>query len=367
MAINLQGNCMKALTSFIYICFITVLSAVFTHSIAAPANVYTESDEVLVYTVKKNDTVWGVCKKYVADPLCWKKLVEFNQLKNPKYLPPKSTLKIPRAWLIDQSTTALVIAVEGDVSVARQGSLDHEQLEIGNLLNQQDVITSQEGTAMIKFADDSRLLLKTNSMIKMASLQFSNSTQLIDTRIELLRGRVKAQVEKLRHQDSHYEIMTPAAIVAVRGTEFRVASTVNETTGAVEMRTELLSGALSVISDNNQQDIVSGQAVLAIEKEGVSESIELLPRPLMALNERKSMTFPLLLDWNNLEKAVSYKVTLMKEEEQIWEKSTQDSELLIDDIDSGQFQLLIRGIDALGFEGQNRYLNIELAEPNPAA
>lgn len=367
MAINLQGIVMKALTSLIYVFSLAVLSTTATHLMAAPAIVNAESDEVLVYTVKKNDTVWGICKKYVSDPLCWKKLVEYNQLKNPKYLPPNSTLRIPRGWLIDQSTTALVIAVEGDVSVNRSGSIENEQLEIGNLLNQQDVITSQEGTAMIKFADDSRLLLKNNSIIKMANLEFSNSTQLIDTRIELLRGRVKAQVEKLRHEDSHYEIMTPAAIVAVRGTEFRVESAVNKKTGAVEMRTELLTGALSVISDNNQQDIVSGQAVLAIEKEGVSDSIDLLPRPLMTLNERQSMTFPLLLDWHNLEKAASYKVTLMRGEEQIWEKATEDSQLVIEDIDFGKFQLLIRGIDALGFEGQNRYLNIELPEPTPAA
>lgn len=353
---------MKALTSFYRIVLIALLSLAFSYSTAEPSAV----DDVLLYSVKKNDTVWGICKAYVADPLCWKKLVEFNQLKNPKYLPPKSILKIPRAWLIDQSATALVIAVEGDVSISREGSLTNEQLEIGNLLNQQDVITSQEGTAMIEFEDDSRLLLKNNSMIRMASLQFSNSTQIIDTRIELLKGRVKAQVEKLRNENSHYEVMTPAAIVAVRGTEFRVSSTKNEMTGAVEMRTELLSGALLVKSESNQQNIVSGQAVLAVEKEGVSEAIELLKRPLMDLNERKSITFPLLLDWKNLKKAVSYKVTLMKQEEQVWEKSTQESELLIENIDSGQYQLLIRGIDGQGFEGQNRYLNIELAEPMTA-
>ena len=177
---------------------------------------------------------------------------------------------------------------------------------------------------------------------------------------------MKAQVEKLRNENSHYEIMTPAAIVAVRGTEFRVSSSKNEITGAVEMRTELLSGALLVKSDTNEQNIVSGQAVLAIEKEGVSEAIELLKRPLMDLNERKAITFPLLLDWKSLEGAVSYKVTLMKKEEQIWEKSMQKSELLIENINSGQYQLLIRGVDRQGFEGQSRYLNIELDEPATA-
>lgn len=352
---------MKALTLFSRIGLIALLSLVFSYSTAESANA--DADAVLLYTVKKDDTVWGICKVYVADPLCWKKLVEYNQLKNPKYLPPNSIIRIPNAWLIDQSATALVIAVEGDVSVARQGTLVDEQLEIGSLLNQQDVITSLEGTAMIEFADDSRLLLKTNSMIRMASLQFYDATQLMDTRVELLRGRVKAQVEKLRNENSHYEILTPAAIAAVRGTEFRVSRSENPSTGAVEMRTELLEGALLVSSETNQQEIVSGQAVLAVEKEGVSETVELLPRPLMALNESQMITFPLLLDWEVLELAISYKITLMLEDAQVWEKTTQESELLIEDINSGQYQLLIRGVDAQGFEGKNRRLDIALSEP----
>jgi hypothetical protein len=350
---------MKSLKSFYRAALLIALSLVFSNSIAEPP----ELDDVLLYTVKKNDTVWGICEVYVSDPLCWKKLVEYNQLKNPKYLPPKSIIKIPNAWLIDHSATALVIAVEGDVSVTHQGSLIDEQLEIGSLLNQQDVITSQDGTAMIKFADDSRLLLKTNSIIRMASLKFSSSAQLIDTRVELLKGRVKAHVEKLSNENSHYEILTPAAIVAVRGTEFRVSRSEDASTGAVVMKTELLKGALLVKSDTNQQNIVSGQAVVAIEKEGVSETIDLLPRPLMALNESQAITFPLLLDWYVIERAVSYKVTLMMGDTQIWEKTTQEAQLLIEDINPGQYQLLIRGIDEQGFEGRNRHLNIELSEP----
>jgi hypothetical protein len=350
---------MKVLTLFPCISLMALLSLVFSYSMAESSG----SDDVLLYTVKKDDTVWDICKIYVADPLCWKKLVEYNQLKNPKYLPPKSIIKIPNAWLIDHSATALVIAVEGNVSVVHQGSLVREPLEIDSLLSQQDVITSLEGTAMIKFADDSQLLLKSNSIIRMASLQFYESTQLIDTRVELLRGRVKAQVEKLRNENSHYEILTPAAIAAVRGTEFRVSRSENATTGAVEMRTELLEGVLLVSSDTNQQEIVSGQAVLAVEKEGISATIDLLPRPLMALNESQALTFPLLLDWQVLVRAVSYKVTLMLGDTQVWERAMLESELLIEDIDSGQYQLLIRGIDEQGFEGRNRRLDIALSEP----
>jgi hypothetical protein len=325
---------------------------------------FSASSEELLYTVKKNDTVWAICKAYVNDPLCWKKLVEYNQLANPKYLPPNSIIRIPKAWLIDHSTTALVIAVEGDVLVIRDASTLEVRLNVGDQLSQQDIVKSMNGSAMIQFADDSRLLLKANSSIRMASLQFYDPGQFVNTRVELLKGRVKAQVEKLTNKNSQYQISTPAAVAAVRGTEFRVECAESKSGDPVVMRTELLSGALEVASELNKQDIVSGQAVLATEGKGVALPVQLLSRPLMALNESQSMALPLNLEWYAIDKAVSYKVTLMTTDSQVWEKTTLDPQVLIEDINPGQYEVLIRGIDEQGFEGRNRRLNLILPEDN---
>lgn len=327
---------------------------------------FSEPSEEFLYTVKKTDTVWGICKAYVHDPLCWKKLVVYNQLDNPKYLPPKSIIRIPKAWLIDHSTTALVIAVEGDVLVVHNETKLEERLNVGDKLSQQDIVKSMNGTAMIQFADDSRLLLKANSSIRMASLQFYDASQLVNTRVELLKGRVKAQVEKLTNKNSQYQISTPAAVAAVRGTEFRVARSESKLGNSVEMRTELLTGALEVASDLNKQNIVSGQGVLAIEGKGVGQPVRLLARPLMALNESQKIILPLNLKWKIIDKAASYKVTLMTLESQVWEKTTSEPEVMIEDIGSGRYKLLIRGIDEQGFEGRNRRLDLVIPEDNKA-
>jgi hypothetical protein len=323
------------------------------------ASISVAASEELLYTVKKNDTVWGICKTYVNDPLCWKKLVEYNQLTNPKYLPPKSIIRIPKTWLIDHPTTALVIAVVGDVLVVREGSSLESRLNIGDQLSQQDVVKSMNGTAMIKFVDDSRLLLKENSIIRMASLQFYDPSHLVSTRVELLKGRVKAQVKKLSDENSHYEISTPAAVAAVRGTDFRVARAENAAGEPVVMRTELLTGALQVSSKINQQNITAGQAVIATEGKGVSEPVDLLARPLMDLNNNQSFELPLNFKWQVIEGAVSYKITLMTVDAQVWEKSSEQAEVMIENIDPGSYQLLIRGIDKQGFEGRNRHLNLD--------
>lgn len=342
-----------------------VMKPIFTHAITAlllltSSFIFAQTaEDDLLYTVKKNDTVWGVCKTYVSDPLCWMKLVEYNQLKNPKYLPPKSIIRIPKAWLIDHPTTALVIAVEGEVNVVREGAQKEEKLRVGDQLSQQDVVKALNGTAMIKFADDSRLLLKANSIIRMESLQFYDPSQLVNTRVELLKGRVKAQVEKVTNKNSRYEISTPAAVAAVRGTEFRVAHAKAEE-GHVVMRTELLTGALLVSSDINQQTITAGQAVMAIEGQGVLEPVMLLPRPLMALNESKQLSLPLEIRWQAITEAVSYKVSLITETNQLWEKETETPSFLLQDLSAGRYELLIRGVDSQGFEGRNRRLSINL-------
>lgn len=345
----------KLLTLVLMAC--TLLFLDFTAAYAEPSVDLEEKD--LLYTVKKNDTVWGICKAYVNDSLCWKKLSEYNQLKNPKYLPPKSIIRIPKSWIVDHPTTALVIAVEGQVNVIRKGSAEQQTLIVGDELSQQDVVQALNGTAMIKFADESRLLLKANSTIRMATLQFYDPSQLVNTRVELLKGRVKAQVEKITNTNSRYEISTPAAVAAVRGTEFRVGNE-QDTSGLAVMRTELLTGALRVKSGKNVKNISAGQAVMAIEGQGVSDPVKLLPRPLLEINGARSFQFPYTIKWKPLAGAISYHVTLITENSQLWQESTQDTFFKLQNLDSGNYELLIRGVDAQGFEGRNRRLRVKL-------
>ena len=316
-------------------------------------------DEDFLYSVKKNDTVWGICKSYVNDPLCWKKLTAYNALENPKYLPPKSIIRIPMSWLNSHPTTALVIAVEGKVLVMRQGAQQSTDLRVGDQLKQEDSVSALNGTAMIKFADESRLLLKSNSTIRMSTLQFYDPTQLVNTRVELLKGRVRAQVEKVTNADSRYEIETPAAVAAVRGTEFRVGSDV-DAKGKALMRTELLTGALLVSSSSNAQGLSAGEAVMAVEGKGVSEPVKLLPPPGMIINGARSFQLPYKLKWQPLDKAVSYKVNLVQNGQELFERSTKETHISLQGLASGKFEILIRGIDKQGFEGRNRQVKINI-------
>lgn len=321
---------------------------------------FSQTDDVdFLYTVKNNDTIWGICSTYVQKPLCWKSLVTYNQIKNPKNLSPNSIVKIPNSWLIANEASALVIAVEGVVGVVRTGIPGQKDLVIGDRLSQNDVVQALNGTAMIKFADQSRLLLKENSTIRMASLQFYDSSQLVETRIELLKGRVNSQVEKMTDNKSVYEVYTPAAVAAVRGTQFRVSRTADSKDNVV-MSTELLSGNLDINNDTQSVNITAGQAVIATENLGISAPIKLLSRPLVVLSESQNFELTYDIQWQPVDGAVSYKIDLFQNDSQLWEITTKETSFVVENIPSGNFKLLVRGIDERDIEGKNRQLFIDV-------
>lgn len=328
-------------------------------SLNAFAEVEATSSTDWEYKVKQDDTVWALCKTYVADSQCWRKLVEYNKIPNPKYIPPGTVIRIPHAWLKSAVAEALVVAVEGQVSVSRDGEDGSRKLKINDKLSQLDTVVAENGSAMIEFADQSRLLLKPNSAVRMQGLGYFRDSGIATTEIRLLKGRVKANVHKLRNAQSRFNISTPAAVAAVRGTEYRVALA-EPKDGKAVMLTELLEGQVGVSSDINSEVINAGEAVKAVENEGVKEPVKLLPRPLLALNQEESIALPYSLEWQPLKGAHHYRVSLSRQGVLVWEKQVTSTTLDVDLEKSGDFQIMISGVDQHGFEGLPRRLSLSM-------
>lgn len=310
------------------------------------------------YQVKRDDTIWDICKNYVADSQCWRKLVEYNRIKTPKYLPPGSVINIPKAWLKPSLAQALVISVRGEVVVSRDDGEGQKSLLKGDKLNQRDTVTAKNGSAMIEFADQSRLLLKPNSAVRMQELRYYQRGGIAETKIRLLKGRVRANVEKLKGLGSQFNIATPAAVAAVRGTEFRVGFTPAEDGNKAMMTTELLEGSLQVANDQGEQMLAAGEAVRAVEGEAVAAPVSLLPRPRLDLTEEQEVMLPYRVAWYAVKGADFYRVTLSLEGTLLWEMTTQEPEFEVDVADDGEYELTISAVDAKGFEGKGRRLRI---------
>lgn len=308
------------------------------------------------YTVRPNETLASICDEYVKEEGCWRKLIEHNaEISNDGKLTSGSRIKIPVEWLYNAPVAVVAEYVVGDVFVQRKRTKAINKLQAGMYLLMGDTIITANGNVLLRFADDSSLLLKPQTEIVLNRLSTFNDSGMVDTDVRLSRGighfSVKSQKGK-----SRYRISTPSAIAAVRGTRFRVSSDPNTND---TMRNEVLDGAVRVSAEGEAKDVLKGYGTLAEQGQKPISPVELLPAPAIELPE--SINIPRTLQWQAVAGAKSYVVDVFEGESKerlLFSAVTEAPEYLLQAMHSGPYTLVIRGVDELGLQGLNTILHI---------
>ena len=256
------------------IIFVPLLLALFSASTLA---------EDWLYTVRPDETLSSICDDYVKEEGCWRKLIKHNtEIAYDGKLTAGSRIKIPVVWLYNAPIAVIAEYVAGDVFVQRKRTQAINKLKAGMYLLMGDTVITADGKVLLRFADDSSLLLKPQTEIVLNRLSTFNDSGMVDTDVRLNRGvghfSIKSQQGK-----SRYRITTPSAIAAVRGTRFRVSSDANA--GDI-MRNEVLEGAVQVSAQNENKDIVKGYGTLVEQGKKPIPPVELLPAPTLELSEQ---------------------------------------------------------------------------------
>jgi hypothetical protein len=140
---------------------------------------------------------------------------------------------VPAALVLTQQRAAgaatILSILDGSASVAR-GPAAFVPASDGDLVNTDDwVQTAISSHAMVTFFDGSTLEIEPETTVQIEDA--SNATSgAISIRIEQTIGRTWASVQKLTRADSKFEIRTPTAVAAVRGTGFITEVLVDGTT-----------------------------------------------------------------------------------------------------------------------------------------
>ncbi len=79
----------------LYIC--TALSGIYVLSASAKITPHDGSDDTMLITIVKGDTLWALCQKHLENPLRWRELSKYNDFTNPHLIYPGETLRIPVA------------------------------------------------------------------------------------------------------------------------------------------------------------------------------------------------------------------------------------------------------------------------------
>jgi hypothetical protein len=301
-----------------------------------------------VYTVQPGDHPWNLAERYLKSPSLALALRQRNQIADEHRIPPGTKLRIPKEWLKLESTQVLLLAVVGETTLRRGTSPARAAVAGEQLQAPSELHTGPDGSATLQFADGSRVLVRRDSELQLQTTQKSLLGQASIVALSLLQGSVENQVTPVGHSGGRFEIRTPAAIAAVRGTQYRVV------TDGQTMRTEVVTGAVQVANATGQVTAQAAQGTVAQSGSRPAAPIALLPTPSLEGLPETIERLPIAWPIQPLAGASRYRTQLAATTEfsaMLSDEVTDAARIRVRDIEDGSYALRVRGIDAQGLEG----------------
>lgn len=337
-------------------CFRTSLLAILVAA-ALPAL----AGEDFIYATREGDNLWDISTRLLKNPGDWQVLQKNNAVSEPRHMPVGLMLRIPKKLLRFDAAPARVAAVRGDAR-RTAGALQ----EGATLAGGEEVATGKDSYVALDLADGSRLVLQPESKLRLEALQGSKGAGIYRTRLDLRSGRVENQVAKQKDTETGYRLRTPAAVIAVRGTGFRVAAESDK-----QARAEVTEGVVNVRGGKGKRAVAvsAGQGLVVTSDARIAPAVALLPAPdlsgLPAVLDRVlvRLSFPALAG------AVGYRVQLAEDDafrRIVADGVFQGPAAKFSGIADGKLWLRVRAIAENGLEGQDAVRGVTLkARPEP--
>jgi hypothetical protein len=282
----------------------------------------------------------------------WRRLETLNEVTDPWHMPPGMRLGIPLAWLRVQPAEARVVAVHGEAEVLLADKGRKVPATVGLALRSGDEVHTGAGANLtLEFADGSQLLVQSQTRAVMDSLRAYGETGLADTRIRVPQGRTETRVTPRTSPGSpRFEIRTPAAASAVRGTRFRVSAEAAQPVS----RTEVTLGTVGVTGAGETRLVPKRYGTVARAGAPPLPPTPLLPPPDLSGLPKIVERVPVQLAVPPLPGAVSYRAQIAKDEAfktLLYDTPSNLPRFRGPDLPDGDYVLRVRGIDVRGLEG----------------
>jgi len=297
-----------------------------------------------IYKAVKGDTLWDLCITYSNKRGCWIELGKYNRIVNDRRITPGTEIRFPQSWLRETPVVGEVSSVQGEVFYYAQSGAAKSTLAAGQSLLLGSRIVTGNGSAKIQLGRHGTLLLRPESELELDSLSTGAQPEQ-SSELTLDRGEAELEVEPR----SRFEVKTPSAIAAVRGTRYRVALPVSD---KASTRGEVLDGTVEVQAGSKVQ-VPAGFGVLAQKGKPVGEPRKLLPPPVFD-QARVEAPLPLSVQWQPDPNAVAWRLDLLSADtraELLASHRLGEAEIAFTDLPEACYQLVLRAIDAEGFNG----------------
>ncbi|HPN96048.1 MAG TPA: FecR domain-containing protein, partial [bacterium] len=153
--------------------------------------------------------------------------------------------------------TASLSSVTGDVRVTLPDGTTTQGTVNMALPSGTRIATGAKSSAVIKWSASNTLKINPFTNFTIKDIDVDPRTKTVTSSLDLQTGKIKAKAEKLHSPSSEFSISTPTAVAGVRGTEFDMENTPENTT-SVTTRT----GAVEVTSQGQSVMAVGGTQVV---------------------------------------------------------------------------------------------------------
>ncbi len=317
-----------------------------------------------VYAARPGDNLWNLADKHLKAGFRYtERLRRLNNIADPLHILPGTHIRFPVDWLKIQPATATLADFRGQVAVEHDGERRPAGRDV-TLAAGDRVFTGADSTATIRYADGSLTYLKADTTLEFDSLSAYGETGMVDSRMRVQTGRTENDVRPQRGGGARFRISTPAAIAAVRGTDFRVSANPQGDT-----RSEVTEGRIDFAAAGKRVTIPKGFGTLVAKGEPPAPPVPLLPAPDLATLPPLSRDINIPFDWPALTGAAAYRIQFFLDPAHtrlLQERKVTTHRPVVAAPPDGDYWLRIRGIDENGLEGfdAKRKLTID-ARPVP--
>ena len=310
--------------------------------------------------VEIGDTLIGISKRFLREPLQWRDLQKHNAVRNANLIAPGSTIRIPVQWMRGEATTASVVHVQGEATVQSAAGAAAAPARAGDALTMGSRLRTGADSAMtLRFMDGSQVVVTPQTEVTLEQmLNFPGTGGFGTTRLNLQRGAVESQVVPAREAQRSYEITTPVVTLGVRGTQFRAAAA---PTG--NSRREVVQGQVQADASRSAA-VEAGQGVVTAADGRLGDVETLLPAPTLGAGPQLDASGTAAMQWLTVPGATGYRVQLFAATEGdalLRDTQTPSATVLWPGLPPGAYRVRVRGIAASGLEGQNADNSVQLA------
>ena len=328
-------------------CLITLL--MFSIAVPPPA-ARAEDPRTVALLVSRDDTLKELCSRYLQQPERWPAVARLNRMANPDVLTPGQRIIIPVDMLKGVALEARVILLKGTGFLKEPGAAGWRPLSQGDLVRVGSSLKSgPQSSVEVAFADGTRFLLRENTVLSVKAAQ-QGVLHLLRV-LYLEAGKVIARVKAATGRDSRFEIETPSALAAARGTEYRVGLDEQATT-----RAEMLESSIGFSSMGSTVVLNRDEGSVARFKEPPSPARRLLPPPEPVELKPSYGETPIALRFSGVEGATRYRAVLSRDPE--GKDAVREATLLpgesfeVAPEADGTYYVIAGSIDAVGLEGR---------------